>query len=43
MLCAKEMLNAGIKAVYYEIEDPGEAESLGLLRKYMREVGQIRT
>jgi dCMP deaminase len=41
MLCAKEMLNAGIKAVYYEIEDKGESESLILLRKYMREVKQI--
>ena len=42
MLCAKEMLNAGIKAVYYEIEDEGEAESLSLLRKYMREVKMIK-
>lgn len=41
MLCAKEMLNAGIKAVYYEVEDPGEQESLILLRKYMKEVKQI--
>lgn len=43
MLCAKEMLNAGIQAVYYETEDPGEAESLSLLRKYIKEVKQIRT
>lgn len=41
MLCAKEMLNAGITAVYYEVEDPGEQESLILLRKYMKEVKQI--
>ncbi len=38
MLCAKEMLNAGIQGVYYEVEDPGEAESLNLLKKYMKEV-----
>ncbi|HNQ31454.1 MAG TPA: dCMP deaminase family protein [Candidatus Woesebacteria bacterium] len=38
MLCAKEMLNAGIIAVYYEYEDSGERESLTLLKKHMKEV-----
>jgi dCMP deaminase len=42
MLCAKEMLNAGVRAVYYEVEDAGEQASLKLLRKYMDEVKRIK-
>lgn len=41
MLCAKEMLNAGISAVYYEYEDSGERESLTLLKKHMQEVALL--
>lgn len=42
MLCAKEMINAGIRRVYFEIEDTGETKSLILLRKYLDEVKQIK-
>lgn len=42
MLCAKEMMNAGVRAVYYEVEDAGERESLKLLRTYMDEVKQVK-
>lgn len=41
MLCAKEMLNAGIIAVYYEHKDPGERESIRLLTHHLREVALL--
>jgi len=41
MLCAKEMLNAGVQAVYYDKEDPGEQASLNFLKKFMKEIRQI--
>lgn len=41
LLCAKEILNAGIEGVYYSIKDPSEKESLKLLKKYLKNVEQI--
>lgn len=41
MLCAKEILNAGIREVYYAIIDKNEMQSLTLLKKYLKNVAQI--
>ncbi len=41
MLCAKEMINAGIQAVYFAEQDENETASLQLLRKHLIEVKKI--
>lgn len=41
LLCAKEIINAGIEAVYYEHQEPGESTSLALLRRYLRTVRRV--
>ncbi|MFO0703418.1 MAG: dCMP deaminase family protein [Patescibacteria group bacterium] len=41
MLCAKELINAGVEELYYMEEDNGEKESLALLRKSLNRVKRI--
>lgn len=41
MLCAKEILNAGIIEVYYLHKDLGETESLQLLTQHLAKVQQV--
>lgn len=40
MLCAKEIINAGILELYYFEKDPGEEESLKLLQDHLHLVAQ---
>ncbi len=40
MLCAKEIINAGISELYYFEKDPGEVESLKLLQEHLHLVEQ---
>lgn len=41
LLCAKEIINAGVQEVYYSYHDPDERESLALLKKHLKKVTQI--
>ncbi len=38
MLCAKEIINAGITELYYAQKDSGETESINLLSLYLKQV-----
>lgn len=41
LLCAKEIINAGISAVYYSDAEPGESASLILLRRHLQAVKKV--
>ncbi len=42
LLCAKEIINAGIVELYYFEKDSGEEESLKLLQGHLKNVGNLK-
>ena len=41
LLCAKEMINAGVMEIYYSETDKSDEESLRLLAQHLRKVEHL--